>query len=686
MKKLIALIASVCTVIGAASAAFAEAEIAYPIVGIDYVEQDCRNLTEAPSTLSVPTNGVYTENGISYSGYKSALMITTAPVESKGNPYVIESTQTFSDNIAEIRFATNSAAKTTVGYNLAYSYAKDGTKVHNFKLSKDGEIVAEALGVKGLWGSTKTRIELYNDRIDVYAASNLVLSYERDVEKVESGYVAWKDGYMSNYTFSDFKIYTPDGMIKKTNNFIIDKTFTAADTTESLAAEGIIVKNGTPGENGLEFASKTGNASLMLDGITLSGDYTFKAVNYSKEHNTTYVYLNRKDENNYYRFYLKGSSAKEYKVEKCVDGFLETVAEGAMSYDRGATDIIASVTNGENGEITLCVKITTNTIEYTDTENVITEGTVGIVSEWAGNVSVGGIQVYPTPAEGKPATSAADVTGYYVTVEADEEVCVLDKDFTSADTLETLAAEGYEIKNATVGEDKISFANTDGNGTSNALLMLNKVMSGNYSFTVKNYHKGKNYTYIYLNRKDSKNYYMIELAGSSKNWYKVYKCVDGTETMVDTGSCGYDVSTPEEIRNLVAEVKTDKAGIVTMKVSYMGNVIEYTDTENTFTSGTVGIKSSYAGDVWIGGVKLVATAGEQAFKLDTQLLCNNYTAVAALYENNKLVDVKLLSTDELKRDYAVTFRANANQVIKTFILDDAGSLKPLTAATEYAGF
>jgi len=565
-----------------------------------------------------------------------------------------------------------------------------------------------------------------------------------------------------------------------------DKTFSAANTQSELEADGFTFsKSTTPGEKGLLYQNKT--FTFGPNGGDISGDYYFE-TKLSRSYNTYYLDFNRTADNGYYRIWYGVNDSNEAKnkpwiklqkydatLAKTIDLAVVSKTSGLSSghtkiykgivktLEDGSVDINIEVynSNGTTLEATLAYTDTaTDTVEVTTTTTTTT--TQPVVDESGNPVyeddgvtqKTEEVTTTETATEnvdtGKPLTSGklrliSNSSGgnsymsylkMYSIGEAVEgtpttyEEQIINKTFSSADTEESIKAEGFTTsKNSGV---TVSFADNYlyFSGKTNSLIYTNDdATSGSYSFSTKFKH-GNNYARVYFNYKDSNNYYA--LWADSYNSPKVLtlrKVCNGTTYILGSVSLGSSPAyaagrvvttvnvkvTNEGDGNVGITAKWSNSNL-THEFTYIDSATDMIDTDgdgvaetNTgapVTSGNIRVYQSYSASyvysfslvkhttvieggsdgipVFEGkftsdtGTLNTITKGNIYFEYPTAML-GNYKAVATLYEDYKMTGIKVIEPSDLYLGKVMLFDTSAstaeNIKIRVFFLDGDDKLK-----------
>ena len=299
-----------------------------------------------------------------------------------------------------------------------------------------------------------------------------------------------------------------------------DKTFTAANTQAELEADGFTFSAATtPGSNGLSFKNKT--FTFGPNGKDISGDYYFETQLSRKQNYYTFDFNQSAD--GYYRIEYGRNHTDDtydklwvrlYKYD-AVAGKTHTLVHidkpsPAASHTRiykgtvktlqdGSVDINVDIYNGTALEHTLAY--TDTATGDVDTGAPLTCGKLRLKSEYSGDSYMKYLKVY--------SLMGGDGQGETVTYTEN----VIDKTFSTADSIDSIKAEGFTSTGNSSGVT-ISFSDTNGlvfSGKTNQLHYKNTdAIEGTYSFTTKFRRLDNNYTKVYFNYKDSQNYYVLD--------------------------------------------------------------------------------------------------------------------------------------------------------------------------------
>ena len=432
---------------------------------------------------------------------------------------------------------------TCEGYMVEFD--SNDAKYRLFKdTSYDGTPTLEAAAGSHYGSEVEYTIIMNNGTINVSTntGDSAVFTYDATKEiSGKFGVVTLSTADFALHSMSLYKYEAPTVV----NTWKYEKNFSAADTVEALAKDGITISNSdvTFEADNMHTAS---NQVLTYApyGKDLSGDYTIEAA-VRREWNATVVRFNYVDDSNYYQLILyannaTGDNEHAVRLTKVKNGASTPLKEGKYT----------NVTTGAGGgiltynisveEATEGLKINTSiTSSYTnevvtlpeviDTD-YIASGKIQIRNE-----STGGSRFYSLKAYSTPSNETYT-----------KDVVITNKAVTANDTVATLAAEGItfvDYSNNTVapkefGADYVSLPS--------ATVVKYSPKGGNlgesYVFEGK-LHRGYNDDYLQFNYLNDSNYYKVMVIHPSKdangnvvsvNNAELVKVKGGTSTVLDT--------------------------------------------------------------------------------------------------------------------------------------------------------
>ena len=231
----------------------------------------------------------------------------------------------------------------TLEYTLAYTDTKDdivSVTTTTTVVDEEGNTVYEEDGVTP---KTETTTE------DVDTGEPLASGKLRMIDGTTKGYIKYLKAY---------SIMSEDeqGEKVKCTETIIDRTFVAGDTKQSVATEGFAFKrldgdNIATDNNG--FVLKLNNDYMDYSYEKRGEEYSFTTYTYRTTNYST-IYFNYIDDNNYYKLYVgaSGSSTMYYKMYKKVNGGDEVeIASGKPTWNN----------HGRNAWSTITVTLSKNT-------------------------------------------------------------------------------------------------------------------------------------------------------------------------------------------------------------------------------------------------------------------------------------------------------------------------------------
>ena len=430
-----------------------------------------------------------------------------------------------------------------------------GNEVLGYKVIDlyDADTVYKVKYVDGLWtvsATTKT--------------ASASFTYEDASNPTFNGKFKVGCSYTGHYTVYYMKL-TKFANTATVNHWKYEKKFSSDDSTDSLKDEGYTFSatDFTVNDNGIKSVSNNRNVTFRPYGKDFTGSYYFETA-IQRSQNACWVSFN-KSANGYYRLILPQANSDnnlhlikydaatgkthtlvsqpftnntngitatyKVKVENLTDGSIKitvnalygSTAIPTFTYTDTATDTVAVSTTTTDSETGENVTTTTNV----DTGAPLTSGVIQADWRYCGKdsylkyINAHSIVTDADKASDKPVTYSKTYT---------------DKTFTSADTKEALAAEGYTIDSAATIAD-------NGIVTNNSAVMYAQDMGDNYSYDVNMYRLYNNSSIVF-DKFDSNNYYTAEASyGSSTNKYiRIRKIVGGKEvsslTQSETSSFG----------------------------------------------------------------------------------------------------------------------------------------------------
>lgn len=439
MKKILSICISVIVAVCLLPfSAFAEminvsgAYVTYEKPGVAYMDYDLRGASSVPEGVTPGSNSYTTGEPGLYFGkantHDTTTTFGTATVPSDITEFSVEARYTALYNGSPIfKF---------LGYTLEKTgnYNKDKT----FTLKKGSVTLGTYTWIYTstsdyVDGAVLVKINFNGSKISVTVNGRKIISDVTDTEISKTGAVSIRSKWTSKWTIGSVRIASSATNVTK-SNFLMDKTFSAVDTTASLSADDYSISGVDEyiTDKGIVRTTKDGTLSAYYTGAVFSGAYTLEVVA-AKDQNKGTVYFNRADSSNHYSVSTKSgnSSTGTLWIQKTVDGVassLLTDDEGAVveslptgmgtndelkytisleSLDTGDMRIIVTLTNYANK-----VKTYTVTDKKTDTNIPFTSGKIGYSQSYAGteNNRIESFKVYPTPVEG---SEVAKYTGSF---------------------------------------------------------------------------------------------------------------------------------------------------------------------------------------------------------------------------------------------------------------------------------
>lgn len=540
--------------------------------------------------------------------------------------------------------------------------------------------------------------------------------------------------------FTVFNMYLEKFTDKVTiDQWKYDKTFTTANTQAELEADGFTFsKATTPATKGLLYQNKTFN--FGPNGKAVSGDYYFE-TQVSRSYNTYYLDFNHSS-NGYYRILygvndddtaknkpwiklqkydatlaktldlavvsrtsgLSAGHTRIYKgtvktlengsVDINIDIYNGTTLDATLSYNDTDTDTVAIVSTSTDAETGEEVTTTTNV----DTGAPLTSGKLRLVSNSTGSNSyMKYLKMYSIMSEDEQGTG----TKYT------EQI--IDKTFTSADTKASIAPLGFSFERTNYTPTSTDANGFDISASSQYFLYKNANLGEEYSFTSYTY-RTMNYTDIFFNYIDSNNYYRLYYgAGSSSTiYFKLFKKVNGTETEVSKGTLNWNnhgrnawsTNTVTLTKNTdgsmtitavqqqsgkaaVSITYTDasplKGGYIRIRPSNGGKIKSFAISHSYYESSTNGETPVYLGRFSndAGAIKEYVK-GNIYFEYPTAIL-GSYKAVATLYEDYKMTEMKVLNPIDLYSGKVKLFDTTSstaeNIKVRVYFLENGETLK-----------
>ena len=529
----------------------------------------------------------------------------------------------------------------------------------------------------------------------------------------------------TNENFTLFSMSLKSGQTAIVNDWRFDHTFSAADTVESLASQGLYFNEeqySYDANNG--YAVTTNNAvyEFAPGNAPLSGDYTFE-VKTKKDGGTQYVRFNCVSDSNYYELavsnlsnqvgssnFYGGSRLALYKIKNWQAAELAVVDTVPLDAD-DTTGCIPGVYSDFTFKITQAMTEAGKTIDITvsairdgkyytytiptvtDAEPFASGGSVKVAnSTWGGTTC----PVYYIKAWSAPSgeDTVADVT-------------LIDKSINETDT-QVSVANDYSIISPGGLVNRENRYGLDG-VTAFEETSYDKVLSGSYTVTTDTRIE-YNSKWYYINYIDENNYYRID--PSKTGPITVVKKKNGVETPLtvtaDAGNGTY--SNGYAIETTSTEVKlADDTLTLNITRTANGNTVKYsvTDPANPITSGKFKIGWGSNGSRTFYSIKVVRHSrpsgvidgvfkvndaetyaynkGVIKFAMPTAVI-GKYKVIAALYENDAMTDVKVLDEFDVYRGDVTLFDTTNSSAksgsVKVYLVDTTDTLNKITDVWE----
>lgn len=334
---------------------------------------------------------------------------------------------------------------------------------------------------------------------------------------------------------------------------------------------------------------------------------------------------------------------------------------------------------------------------------------------------VASLFAFPVYAEDATATAAAD--GYVTFSLSDGTTAtktsfLMNKQFSSKDTKDDLKADGYSLSNVDTYSDTYGLARRNSSG---AMSVFYKGATFGGAYTLETVAaKGHNWGYLYFNYVNSDNYYRIDTKSdsSSSATLKIQKKVGGTLSSLLTDSEGATVDSKTISMgtngkmtykvSLSPDATTGDLSITVTMTNSAGVSKTYTvtdkktDTYSPMTSGYIGYGNSYVNissskenqvnsfKVYPGtsannisgvfkndGVETNEyTSGKTTFGLPVALIGESPSFIAALYDGNDMVDVKILDLADINAGDVKLFD-KAGKKVKVFMWESLTNVTPI---------
>lgn len=396
------------------------------------------------------------------------------------------------------------------GYTVAWNHNSDGAPII---LKKDGTEVARSTGLIYLYDADATWKVKYLDGTWTitaeYREDKVTLTYADPSNPTFNGKFRISSNYTSKFTAYYMKLtqFAASSVAKHWN---IEHSFSANDTVEKLAAKGITFSAAPTfktdyaqtGSNFTMSIAPTGSVTGMF-----AGDYVLTTKFY-KYQQLGYLRFN-KNGSNYYDLYFKAGTADtqgtlslrkngtviETKNFATMDNRFATYTATVKVYNgTDSTRIVADVYTTAGKE--------TISFDYTDTTSPITSGTVELQGQHSNHFMIYNVGVY-SPVSDEEIANEKPVM--YTDV-------VVDKTITSADTVESLTAEGFTVPNKTINDTGIA--------SEYSAVTYNAPLGDNYGFKARVY-RNYNASEIRFDNANSNYYYVKAQYGSASNKFVI---------------------------------------------------------------------------------------------------------------------------------------------------------------------
>jgi len=398
----------------------------YETPGRAYMEYDFRGAEGIPAGVTPGAGYSLGASGLTWSGNVG---VTTK----FGAVTVPDSVSEFTVEASYTAFYNNSPEFNFLGYTLEKVGKFDGDKTYTLK--KGDEVIGTGVIAGSSYAAKPVPVKiLFKDNlITVNVNGNEVIKAE-DKAFSKTGDVSVYSGYTGNWGIGYARVSSPATVVSK-SSFLLDKTFSVADTAASVAEDGYTVSGASGYETGKGiYKSADGSLSAYYNGSTFSGAYTIE-VTAAKNMNNGTVYFNRADSKNHYSVTTKSGSATSgtLSIKKTVDGTETSLltdesgtAVNTISLDIGTNSILTSKITLEpldTGDLRINVSLTNyegkvRTFTVTDTNTPFTSGTFGYANSYSGKNDnrILSFKVYPNVmAENAVYSGAFNVNGNDVT-------------------------------------------------------------------------------------------------------------------------------------------------------------------------------------------------------------------------------------------------------------------------------
>lgn len=711
LKKTISLIISVIMLCGVVSGTVsADAPLYFGGITNNILEQDFSEIssTSEVSDFTFYGDWICTGQFVTVSGdSKNSHIKTKKDIDlTDAEGYEFSAKAVFSWNSIGMWLAYDEA--TAKGYQIVVSSS------NKLSLQKNGKTVAEGT-LSSVYGVlNEYKVTVAGKAVTVSVNGSPCLTYTDTEEPNLKGIFGIESKYTADFAVMNIRLDKLSDAVT-VNNWRYEKKFSSKDTVEAVAKEGITASGSSSAP--IKFTDQymqIGDGENAFSKMNfyydkeLSGDFTVEAYVATDYSNSYSIRFNEKDSSNYYDIYYNSTSnTREYKIRKVTGGNPEVLHAGSadFSHTTKVKHIIQVKDNGDKINVTATV-YTSSDKEMSKTtadiakENLYTKNhKIHIFMQSPGEYyRVYYFKAYSTPS-GETKTKDVDL---------------VNKTFVTGDTVESLKNIGIivesEPESITTASDKYAYGHSKGKGIywpakdGSESVSYADTLSGDYtvSATSKVY---QNQSHYYINYKDSKNYYEVEVRGSG---VLVKKVAGGTENTVVPRTIdksgkfnGFGCTTTINVKNNADGSLTLTVDANAPKEGYKASC-SYTD-NSPITSGIFRYKSghatgdwnmlydmkitkhetytdvgAYEGKFYVNGEVVTSYAkGEICFETPVVDL-GTYTVIAALYEDNKVAEMKTFTPREMCegkiRLFDTTDSSAVISEVKVFTVDSATTL------------
>lgn len=500
-------------------------------------------------------------------------------------------------------------------------------------------------------------------------------SYDMNDTTATGGYLVTGTEYVEDYTG---ELYFNSDLRNLGDETPADRGVTGAPAGYTASATGIAY-TGYPNQN-LAFGTVANGASNM----TIEARYASAPA--SNEAQLVF--------GNYVLYGGASQTAKGNYILKKSGAELGSVSCGSTG--NGTLHTVKLVFEGTT------VKVIVDGVEKISVTDETPElsGKVSLKANYAGSPAYAYVKAY--------SNDFAD-RSYYRDIKRDG--FVLDEAFTNAngDDLDAIKAKGFKITGFDTVTEKGIERTTAGEGT---ITYDTYKFGGSYTAQV-DFRVSDNKSTLYLNYTDNDNCYVLSTT-TGKNLTLVKK-VKGDNAAEATVTTLIDVTHSDTMlsydASYIVNFKMNADGSMDITVNASANgagYATYTCTDDTpitegylkyaqgWVTGTnirrVSLIKVYSGTsvpTWNGEFFVngsnVAGKGDTLFALESAMLSEDATIIAALYEDKTMTDIKMVDLDTLnKTGYASLFNtssSNADTVnVKVFVWDSVSGMTPVTSA------